>query len=294
MNWDDLRYVLAVHRAGSVAGAGRALKVSNVTVFRRIECIERDLGARLFDRKRNGYVPTAVAEEFVRQAAQVEEQIIALERRVWRKDSEVQGSVRITATDTISAYALPRVLAKLASAHPQLRIELNPSVETLNLARRDADIAIRHTLAPPEMLIGHRLVRVAYAVYGAKALASQYRRHRDFKALPWVSPEPLPTEYPFIKWIRDHGCEGNVVMQSNSWLPLGAAVKAGTGIGIVACFAAHALGGLVRLTPPIRELEYAYWILTHPELRNVARVATVYADLRAAFAEMQAVFTGED
>jgi DNA-binding transcriptional LysR family regulator len=202
--------------------------------------------------------------------------------------------VRITATDTISAYVLPGILTKLARAHPQLRVELNPSIETLNLARRDADIAIRHTLAPPEMLIGHRLVPVAYAVYGSKALAAQYRRHRDFAALPWVSPEHLPTEYSFIKWIREHGCEGNVVMQSNTWMPLGAAVKAGMGIGIIACFSANVLGGLVRLTPPIRELEYAYWILTHPELRNVARVSTVYAFLRSAFAEMKAVFSGED
>ena len=99
MQWDDLRYVLAVHSAGSVAAAAGQLGVSNVTVFRRLKAMEKQLGVRLFDRTRRGYVATPPALEIVRQAEQIEEDVGALERRIWRQDKELHGVVRVTAPD---------------------------------------------------------------------------------------------------------------------------------------------------------------------------------------------------
>lgn len=292
MQWDDLRYVLAVGRAGSLAGAARSLRTSHVTVFRRVEAIEKDLGVRLFDRKRDGYAPTAVAREILQQAEQVEEQIHALERRAWRRDSEVQGTVRITATDTIAGFILPGILARLQRQHPGLRLELDSSDAPANIAKRDADIAIRHTRAPPEMLIGHRLTPVAYAVYGAPALAARYRRNPDPAAFPWVAPEESSYDFPFIKWLRDHGVAARVGLHCKSWVTLTEAVRAGAGLGVLSCFMGDGRPGLVRLTPPIPELEFQYWVLTHPEMRQVARVATVYAFLREGFAGLRPLFTG--
>jgi DNA-binding transcriptional LysR family regulator len=292
MEWDDLRYVLAVHRAGSLAGAARALNISHVTVFRRIESIEKNLGVRLFDRKRQGYVATPVATDIVQQAEQVEDQVNALERRIWRRDSEVHGTVRLTTTDTISMMVLPGILARLRSAHPQLVVENIISHDTFNITKRDADIAIRHTMSPPEMLIGHCLTKVRYAVYGGPKFARRGRSH-DLSKLPWVAPDDSPSEYRFIKWLRENGHEPQVVMRCNSFVALAGAVKAGVGVGILSCFTADSLGGLARLTPVIPEVDWQYWILTHPELRDVARVATVYGFLRKSFTEMQPLFLGE-
>lgn len=293
MHWDDLRYVLAVHRSGSLAGAARALNVSHVTVFRRIECLEKDLGVRLFDRKKQGYVATPVAAELVQQAEQVEEQINAIERRIWRKDSEVHGTVRLTSTDTIATTILPDVLAKLRARHPQLVIENIISHDPFNIIRRDADIAIRHTMSPPEMLIGHQLTPVRYAIYAGRKFAPRRGRAPDLAKLPWVSPDDSPVEYRFIRWIREHGHESQVVLRCNSFVALATAVQAGVGVGILSCFTAESLGGLVRISPTIRDVEWQYWILTHPELRDVARVSTVYAFLRKSFAELRPLFLGE-
>jgi DNA-binding transcriptional LysR family regulator len=294
MEWDDLRYVLAVHRAGTLAGAARALNVSNVTVFRRIEHIEKALGVRLFDHKRQGYVATPIAADVVEQAEQVEERITALERRVWRQDAEVHGTVRITTTDTIATFILPEVLAALGKAHPLLRVEAIVSHDAFNITKRDADIAIRHTMKPPEMLIGHRLAAVRYAVYGGRRFAPRRgRKAPDLATVPWVSPEDSPVEYRFIKWIREQGHEDRVVLRCNSFVALAGAIRAGVGVGILSCFSADSMEGLVRLSPVIKDCEWQYWILTHPELRDVARVATVYAFLRAAFAERQPLFIGE-
>ncbi len=295
MEWDDLRYVLAVHRAGTLAGAARALGVSHVTVFRRVEQIEKGLGVRLFDRKRQGYVATPVAAGIVGQAEQVEDQINAIERRIWRQDREVQGTVRLTTTDTIAVAALPVMLAGLRKAHPRLNVEVMISHAPLNLTKRDADIAIRHTVSPPEMLIGHRLTPVRYAIYGARRFAPRGRRGTpDFSAAPWVAPDDDPVEYRFTKWLREHGHEQRIVLRCNSFVAMAHAVRAGVGVGILSCFTADGIDGLVRLSPVIREVDYEYWILTHRELRDVARVATVYAFLREAFGALRPLFLGEE
>lgn len=298
MQWDDLRYVLAVHRSGSLAGAARSLHVSHVTVARRIDAIEKALGVRLFDRKRDGYRVTDAAAELVERAEQVEEQINALERRAWRENEQVRGTVRLTVTDTVAATVLPGMLRKLHEQHPQLTLEVTSSDQPLNITKHDADIAIRYTTSPPEMLIGHLLTPVRYAVYGA---ADQFGRtgstSPDFAGLDWVGPEASPpdnrsNEHRFNKWLREHGHEDRVVLRCNSFVAIAAAIRAGAGIGIMSCFTAGSLGGLVRLSPVMPELDYAYWILTHPELRDVARVATVYAFLRNSFAEVRPLFTG--
>ena len=293
MEWDDLRYVLAVHKAGSVAGAGRALHISHVTVFRRIEKIEKGLGVRLFDRKNQGYVATPIGMEIVEQAEKVEDQINALERRVWRQDSLVQGTVRLTTTDTIATTVLPGILRGLREKHPGLQIETIMSYALLNITKRDADIAIRHGMSPPEHLIGHQVAQVSYAVYCAKSLLPRRGRPPELSKLPWVAPDDSPEQARFTKWLRENGHEPRIVYRTNSFMAMAAAMEAGVGAGILSCFTAANLRGVVRLTPPIDAIEWRYWVLTHPELRSVARVATVYAYIRESFAALQPLFAGE-
>ncbi|MBI2969245.1 MAG: LysR family transcriptional regulator [Gammaproteobacteria bacterium] len=127
--------------------------------------MEKKLGVRLFDRKRQGYIATPAAAGIVEQIGQIEEQIKALETRVWRHDSQVQGTVRITATDTFSSVVLPPLLARLRDQYPQIQVELAAVNELLNIAKRDADIAVRATRSPPEMLVGHHVAPIATAVY---------------------------------------------------------------------------------------------------------------------------------
>lgn len=292
MEWDDLRYVLAVHKAGSVAGAARAMKLSQVTIFRRVEKIEKDLGVRLFDRRQKGYVATPVGQEIVEEAGQVEDRINALERRVWRQDALVKGTVRLTTTDTIASIVFPMIVEELQAAHPQLRVDLMISQENLNLTKRDADIAIRFALQPPETLIGHRLATVKYAVYCAAK--KKFRGGRpDLASQPWVGPHEAKSEQRVNDWLSDQGYEQRIVYRCNSFVAEAMAVRAGVGLGLLSCFVADSLGGLRKLTPPVAEIENQYWALTHPELRTVARVAAVYAVIRKSFAGLKPLFSGE-
>lgn len=282
MEWDDLRYVLAVQRAGSVAAAARALGVSNVTVFRRLETIEQKLGARLFERKRQGYVATAAALEIVEQAARIDEQVRDLEARVSRHDRQVRGTVRLTTVDTWGALLLPPLIAKLGRLHPALHVNLNVNSELLSIARHEADIALRSTDAPPENLVGHRLGPIRYSVYAAKSLAGRRRTRLDLARVPWVGLQPVPAGHlnSITQWIRRNGYQPRIGFSSNSVLELAMAVRAGVGVGIISNVLADALGGVVAVSPEISELNRDIWLLVHPDLREVTRVATVYAFLR--------------
>jgi DNA-binding transcriptional LysR family regulator len=297
MQWDDLRYVLAVHTTGSVAAAARQLNVSNVTVFRRIKAVEKQLGVRLFDRTRTGYVATPPALEIVAQSERIEENVGALERRIWRQDQELSGTVRITAPDSTGPFVIAPLLHKLHKLHPNIRIELNLDNRVLNMSKRDADIAIRPTTSPPENLIGHRLPPLVYAPYAAKVLLGSGRsRQPDLAKLPWVGLDQSFTGKritAYQRYLESHAPPGRVILRVNSLLGMALAVRDGVGVGALSCIGAARLGGLVRVGPVIDELRLDLWILSHPELRGVARVASVYAFLREEITRLRPLFLGE-
>jgi DNA-binding transcriptional LysR family regulator len=296
MQWDSLRYVRAVCVTGSVTGAAGKLGVDAVTVARHIKAIEKQLGVRLFDRTRKGYVPTPSAAEIARQAERMEDEVGALERRIWQRDKELHGVVRLTTPDTTGAFVVAPLMQTLHRLHPDVTVELNVDNRVLNISKRDADIAIRTTDRPPENLIGHRVAVVAYAPYAAARLLPRGRSRRaNLSHLPWVS---LDSSFRggrvdlYQRYIGSHG--GRVILRVNSAIGMALAVKSGAGLGVLSCMSASRLGGLVRIGPCIDELRAELWILTHPELRDVARVAMVYAFLRQEIRKLQPVFLGKE
>lgn len=153
MEWDDLRIVLAVFREGTLSGAARRLGVTHSTVFGRLGAIEEQMGARLFERFRDGYVPTPAGETAAAAAARLEDQVLTLERRLSGQDLKPSGIVRITTTDTLGTI-LMRHLPAMRAVHPEIQFEIAISNAMANLTRREAEIAIRPTPEPPEILVG--------------------------------------------------------------------------------------------------------------------------------------------
>lgn len=149
MEWDDLRIVLAVFREGTLSGAARRLGVTHSTVFRRLGAIEEQMGARLFERFRDGYVPTPAGETAAKAAARLEDEVLTLERRLSGQDQKPSGIVRITTTDTLGTI-LMRHLPAMRAVHPEIQFEIAISNSMANLTRREAEIAIRPTPEPPE------------------------------------------------------------------------------------------------------------------------------------------------
>ncbi len=168
MNWDDLRYVLALAEAGSLARAARKLKVDHTTVGRRIEALEVDVGVRLFTRTTNGYTLTREAEEFLPDIRQIEANVLALERSAVARQNSIKGKLRVTASEALcSRYVAPRV-STFTRRHPDICVEFVTAVHALDLARREADIAIRLFRSSHDYLVVKRVAEFGYALYASE------------------------------------------------------------------------------------------------------------------------------
>ncbi|WP_129139341.1 LysR family transcriptional regulator [Modicisalibacter coralii] len=268
--WGDLQVVLAIVEAGSLAGAARRLGVSHATVFRRLGALEKRLGVRLFERARSGYAPTPAGDDLAATASRVAEEIDGAERRLLGRDLALSGSLRITTTDTLLMGLLTPLFAEFRAAHPRITLEVAVSNRPLNLGRRDADIAIRPSNAPPETLVGRRAGRIAQAVYAPRGSATQADE------LPWVGPD-AHLGYPALEaWMRRRGVDSHVGYRVDSMLGMLAAVRSGLGQGVLPCYLADGEPALCRRDEPIAELATDLWLLTHPDLRRTARVLAFF------------------
>ncbi len=292
MEWENLRYVLAVADAGSVAHAARSLGVNHSTILRRIGAFERQLGLRLFERLPTGYVPTAGCEELIATARSIDDMVTMLERRLAGQDLRLSGKIRLTTTDTLMASVLPDILAEFRAAHPEIDIEIAVSNLMFNLRKRDADVAIRPAPNPPGSLIGRRVSKVAFAVYG---LVEKYagRGKVELAELPWIGPDDSLAESSIARWMRAALPKSAVSLRADSLLALRLAAEAGLGVAALPCYLGDASPKLKRIHPPIAAMDTALWILTHPDLRNTARVRVFMQFASGALVQRRALLEGK-
>ena len=157
MNWDAYRYFLAVADGGSLSAAARALKVSQPTVGRQVHLLEQTLNVRLFDRRPDGYVATEAGLRILELVRDIDGAMRVIRRRVGGENGKLAGKVRITAAQGIGTYWLPEQLYRLTRRYPDVEIELSVCVPSLDLARHQADIAIRVGDPGDDSLIGSAL-----------------------------------------------------------------------------------------------------------------------------------------
>ena len=269
--WTDLQVFLAVCERGSVGAAARSLGVNHSTVLRRLGALEAQLAVRLFDRLPRGYSLTTDGHELAAGLAGVSEQLDAAQRHVSRGDLALRGTIRVTAPDTLVQLFLMPLVARFQSAHPELRLELVASDSFLNLTQREADVALRGANNPPEHLIGRRVGTIQTALDASRAYLDT-ELSRAPLSLRWVGPEASLAHLASAKWIARHVPEEKVVLRVGSLVAMGQAVSMGVGVGWLLCPFGDAADGLERLVPPVPELDTQVWVLTHPDLRRVARI----------------------
>ncbi|MGL4634394.1 MAG: LysR family transcriptional regulator [Beijerinckiaceae bacterium] len=273
VSWDEFRLVKAIAETGSLAGAGDVLALNHSTVFRRLNALETDLGSRLFERSRTGYVPTPAGEEMVTIAARMFEEITDFERRVAGRDVKPSGELRVTTNDSLVAHLTTPLFGAFCRQFPEIKLDVVIENRALNLSRRDADVAIRATAEPPETLVGRRIASIAWSVYGAKGTSIQPTDDpSDLSEQPWIGfGDAISTIGP-ARWMARAVAPSKIVYRLNTVLGLSQAVEAGLGIGFVPCFIGDKAPGLVRLLRSPMVFDSSLWMLTHPDLKNSARV----------------------
>lgn len=291
LEWDDLRYVLAVAREGSLAGAARRLKVNHTTVLRRVEAFEKRLGVRLFERLPSGYALTAGGEELVAAARGIDDTVTALERRLAGQDLRLTGTVRVTTTDTLMGSILPEILAEFHALHPGIQVEVAVTNLMLNLTKRDADVAVRPVRSPPPTLVGRRVTKVAFAIYGSARYLETHKAKELGKHL-WVGPDDSLAGTSTAQWMRAQLPDSEVVLRADSLVALRQAVLAGLGLATLPCYLGDTSPGLVCVRGPVPEMETALWVLTHEDLRYAARIRAFTEFAAAAFRRRRPLLEG--
>jgi len=267
-DWDDYRYFLAVTRATSVRKAASVLGVSHSTVLRRITGLEETLGVRLFERKPSGYFTTEAGDDLLRSVQRIEEEAITANRRVAGHDNQLCGKISVTMPCAFATHLLMPDLAAFRRTHPGIELEIIPTYSFADLAKREADVAIRVSNDPPEYLFGRRLVELAKAAYVCKDYLPDSKQE-DSTPLSWIGWTDLPSS---AQWMEESDFPDLPISAiiNDSYASL-EAVKAGVGMAILPCFMADTETSLYRM-PPGTLIRRSLWILTHEDMRNTARI----------------------
>ena len=278
MQWDDLKYFLAVARFGSLTEAGQSLKTSASTVSRRIGELEKRLGARLFDRKSSGYVLTESGSEIRRRAEDVEAAALSVERAALGRDMYPTGVVRLTASDDIAANLIAPYLGSFQARYPDISLEIIAQMEHADLARREADIALRG--ARPTR--GHFVIRRAgtwhFGLYAARKYAETRHLKPGLGDLSGVEIITWTKHWSHLRggpWFAEYARGAKVALASDSRRVHHAACKAGLGVAILPCALADKESDLICLLPPKKVLSLPLWLVVHRDLARTARVRAV-------------------
>jgi DNA-binding transcriptional LysR family regulator len=270
MRWDDLPVFLAAARGGSLASAGASLGVDGSTVSRRLRALEAALDVKLFDRTPSGLVLTEAGRRLTPLAEDAELAVARLRQEGDALEREVAGEVRIACPDGIATEVLPPVLKLLQERHPALVPTVLCGIEFVDLARREADLALRTWNPPGDDLVTVKVAEEDVGVFGTAELVDRWRG------------EPL-TAVPFIGWDEQHrhlddqryldSIGARVVLRTSSLPAHLAAARAGLGFVINAGATSR---GLVALQPSLGGVRGALWMTTLRTLRRVPRIAAVW------------------
>ncbi|MDR2335742.1 MAG: LysR family transcriptional regulator [Burkholderiaceae bacterium] len=287
-DWDDLRVFLAVAREGALSAAARALGVNHSTVLRRLGALESRMDVRLFDRLPTGYAMTLAGESLRDRLRGVEEQIDTAQRQLSGLDLRLSGTIRITTADTLLIGLLGPMLAEFRALHPGIQLQLVVNNSFLSLNKREADVAIRPSNTPPDYLIGRRAGRVQTAIYASKTYLKARPRHRKLAEHDWVALDEGLSHLAQARWLRTHIPVERIVAQVDSLNGMTQLVRAGMGTGLLLCMLADGDRQLVQIEPPSEDLDTQVWVLTHPDLKDVARIKafTDFIHARLAAHEM--------
>jgi len=282
LDWNDLRYVLVIARAQSVAEAASHLSVHQSTVFRRLNELEKELGVRLFDRLPTGYAATAAGEDICQFAERMEEAIAALDRRISGQDLRPSGVLRVTTTDTLLYKLLSPCLAVFCTTYPEIELEVLVSNHFFNLTKRDADVAIRPSNNPPETLVGRRVSSIATAIYGSSGYLAACADLSDLSKHSWIGLDESLSHLASARWLKQSFPKICMQYRSNTLIGMLEAAKQNLGLAALPCYIVEPDLDLHPVRLPLPELATELWLLTHEDLRNVVRVR-VFIDFVASW-----------
>jgi DNA-binding transcriptional LysR family regulator len=294
--WDDVKYFLAVARHGSTLAAAKALQLSQSTVQRRIGELERKLERALVKRHSTGYRLTEFGEEMLPYAEKIERAALAFEQRKATIDRGEAGLIRVTCPEPI-VYRIMKssLLDRFHARHPKLRVEFVMSDQYVDLARGDADVALRSGDTDDDVLVGRKIADSLWSVYAGKAYIDRNGRPQDIADLARhasVGFDGSMATNRAAKWLQDVAPNAPIAARVNSVLGLVSVAKSGVAVVPMPIALGDAEPELIRLFEVVPELTRSWRILAHPERRQMPTVAAFFDFIADEIAPLRPILTG--
>jgi len=288
LDWEDVRYFVALARSGTLSATARRLRVNHATVARRVASLEALLGRLLFDRRANGYALTAEGKAVLDEARSMDEAALSV---LYRLDAgtELSGLVRLTVGRVLAERFLIDRLATFHERYPAIDLELIGGSRVVSLARREADIALRYGSPKDSELIGRRVARISFGLYASPA----YRGKLDAGEAPAFIG--FDEENDFIAesgWLARQFGDRRFSFRTSSQTTQAAAARAGYGVALLPRYVAAGDPDLVRISLGGRLPERDVWLLIRRDLKNVPRVKAVADHLVEVFRQGRRLLAG--
>ena len=288
VDWDLYRSFLAVMREGSLSGAARRLGMTQPSMGRHIDALERSLGVALFTRAPGGLLPTAMAQELLGTVETMAAAAQQLARVATGGEQEERGTVRITASQIIGGEVLPELLAQYREQHPQVMIELVLNNQQDDLLKREADIAVRMQRPTQQALIAKRLGRVDIGMYAHQRYIKAHGLPQNLVELSQHALIGFDQDPLIFNLVKPLGLEikrSDFAFRTDNDLAQLAALRAGMGIGGCQIGIAQRDPALVAVLPKPLTFSLDMWLVMHSGLRSQPRVMGLYKFLAEALSQ---------
>jgi DNA-binding transcriptional LysR family regulator len=289
MDWDNLKFFLALAETGSLSRASEKLRVDHSTVSRRIDMLEHDLGVRLVERLSRSYRLTADGERVRDHAKEIETVVTDIARFAQSADRSPHRVVRVSGPPTfLSQFLAPRLLP-LQGQHPGLRIELIGEARQISLSKGETDLALRMVRPVEKGVIARRLAVMAYGLYGSR----DYLARCGGDAKDFLGYDDSLDHLPQQRWLKMLAGDRGLALRSNDLANLLTAARAGLGLAVLPSIMARGATELVSVPTRLSPLTQELWLLFHRDIGRAPAVRTVIDLITAITKKAKAAFLGE-
>jgi DNA-binding transcriptional LysR family regulator len=274
-DWDDLQAFLAIARAGRLTVAAQQMGIDHSTLSRRVAALETSIGARLFERRSVGFVLTPEGERLMTDAEAMESLAIRIRSRLDDPSVGLTGTVRVGTPEGFGTYFLAPRISKVTAVHPDLEIELVANPRMFSLSRREADIAVSMARPTQGRVYAHKLNDYALGVYAARGYLETHppiKSRQDLSDHPWVGYVEDLMWTAELDYLPQISAALVPTLRISNVISQAAALSGGAGVGVLPCFIARTDDSLVRVLAEQVELSRSYWLVSHADTRDVARV----------------------
>ncbi|VWX61250.1 DNA-binding transcriptional regulator, LysR family [Burkholderiales bacterium 8X] len=296
LDWNDLKFFAAVARHGSTLAAGRALKVDQSTVQRRLTALERHIGRALVQRHTTGYKLTDFGCEVLGAAREVERAVGEFEQALVVSKRNAAGAIRLTCPEPIvDRLARSGLLDRFHALHPGLHVEFVMSDRYVDLRTGEADVALRSGDTDDGVLVGRKVGDSLWAVYASRDYVARHGAPssvEEIQAHPVAGFEESMASHRASQWLREVAPDARIAARSSSVLGLLHSVKAGVGIAPLPTAIGDSDAELVRVLGPIAALSRDWKLLAMPEIRKTDRVSAFFDFIAGEIEALRPIITG--